>query len=219
MSIRTERKQLTHQALIDASLRLCQQGRSFSTLSLREVTREVGMVPTAFYRHFADMDELGLALAKQVIQRLKAIIAELSHNYLTQTNTKTLSSVQFFFYTVDQMPRDWQFILSERWGGSHLLRHYIQHEIKQLTEDLATDLTANQDFEHIQNNADLEVISSILVNMSFTWAMNWLALSNEIDQERRQIQHKQYMEQVITQVRLIFRGIDNWQSTHEKAPN
>jgi AcrR family transcriptional regulator len=41
-------------------------GRSFVSISLREVTREAGVVPTAFYRHFKDMDELGLALVDEV---------------------------------------------------------------------------------------------------------------------------------------------------------
>jgi AcrR family transcriptional regulator len=36
---------------VAASLRLLED-RSFSALSLREVTREAGIVPAAFYRHF-----------------------------------------------------------------------------------------------------------------------------------------------------------------------
>ena len=56
MSIRDERKQQSRQALLDAALSLSTSGRSFSSISLREVAREVGLVPTAFYRHFQDMN-------------------------------------------------------------------------------------------------------------------------------------------------------------------
>ncbi|MFA9204327.1 MAG: hypothetical protein ACEQSD_10050, partial [Flavobacteriales bacterium] len=54
MSLRDERKQQTRQALLDAALGLSTAGRSFSIISLREVAREAGLVPTAFYRHFVD---------------------------------------------------------------------------------------------------------------------------------------------------------------------
>ena len=37
-------------------------GRGFGSLSLRVVARCAGIVPTGFYRHFEDMDALGLAL-------------------------------------------------------------------------------------------------------------------------------------------------------------
>ena len=45
---------------------------SFGSLSLREVTREAGVVPTAFYRHFANMEELGLALVDESFRTLRA---------------------------------------------------------------------------------------------------------------------------------------------------
>ena len=52
---RGERKEATRRAIIDAALKLLEE-RSFSGLSLREVTREAGIVPAAFYRHFDSMD-------------------------------------------------------------------------------------------------------------------------------------------------------------------
>ncbi|MFB0982436.1 MAG: TetR family transcriptional regulator, partial [Acinetobacter towneri] len=56
MSIREERKQQSRQAIIDAVLQLSASGRAFSSISLREISRQIGLVPTAFYRHFQDMD-------------------------------------------------------------------------------------------------------------------------------------------------------------------
>jgi AcrR family transcriptional regulator len=53
------------------SLHLSTSGRSFSSISLREVAREVGLVPTAFYRHFQDMEALGQELVDQVALHLK----------------------------------------------------------------------------------------------------------------------------------------------------
>ncbi|TDI23730.1 TetR family transcriptional regulator, partial [Acinetobacter baumannii] len=73
MSIRDERKQQNRQALLDAALRLSTSGRSFRSISLREVAREVGLVPTALYGHFQDMDELGKELVDQVSLHLKSV--------------------------------------------------------------------------------------------------------------------------------------------------
>ena len=40
-------------------------GRSFDTLSLREVAKLAGIAPTSFYRHFHDMEGLGQALIEE----------------------------------------------------------------------------------------------------------------------------------------------------------
>src|SRR5258707_14086402 len=58
---REQRKEATRRAIIAAALKLLQD-RSLSSLNLREVTRDVGIVPAAFYRHFEPMEALGLVL-------------------------------------------------------------------------------------------------------------------------------------------------------------
>ena len=52
----------TRRSLIVAAFDQLSAERSFSNLSLREVAREAGIAPTSFYRHFRDMEELGLTL-------------------------------------------------------------------------------------------------------------------------------------------------------------
>src|SRR5690554_7398676 len=50
---------------MDAALAQLSADRGFGSLSLREVAREAGIAPTSFYRHFAELDELGLALVDE----------------------------------------------------------------------------------------------------------------------------------------------------------
>ena len=69
-----ERRQQTRQALLDAALAQMDAGESFDALSLRSVAREAGVVPTAFYRHFASMDELGLALIDDSFRTLRKML-------------------------------------------------------------------------------------------------------------------------------------------------
>ncbi len=72
-SARRERKQQTRQALLDAALRLLET-RGFDGLSLREVARSAGIVPTAFYRHIAELTELGMVLVGESFETLRRMI-------------------------------------------------------------------------------------------------------------------------------------------------
>src|SRR2546423_14583888 len=70
---RQARKQQTRQALLDAGLRLLEH-QNLSSLGLRELTREVGVSPAAFYRHFPDMAGLGVALVEESLGSLHAVV-------------------------------------------------------------------------------------------------------------------------------------------------
>jgi AcrR family transcriptional regulator len=59
------------QRLIDAALRLGARKSSISLLGLRELSREAGLNPNTFYRHFADMDELGTAIVEQLADEMR----------------------------------------------------------------------------------------------------------------------------------------------------
>src|SRR6185312_12685944 len=59
------------QRLIEAALRLAARKSSVSLLGLRELSREAGLNPNTFYRHFADMDELGTAIVEQLAEEMR----------------------------------------------------------------------------------------------------------------------------------------------------
>jgi len=210
MSIRDERKQQSRQALLDAALRLSTSGRSFSSISLREVAREVGLVPTAFYRHFQDMDHLGQELLDQVALHLKTMLHQLGLAYLSQLGSKSQNTLQLFFQAVDQNPEPWIFMISERWGGSKVVRQAIGREIEFLIDDLVNDLRRIESLKHIQDENDLKVLSTILTNLSFTWAMTWISLSRQNSGLALKEQQEQFMQQAATELRFMFRGVSNW---------
>jgi len=210
MSIRDERKQQSRQALLDAALRLSTSGRSFSSISLREVAREVGLVPTAFYRHFQDMDHLGQELLDQVALHLKTVLHQLGLAYLSQLGSKSQNTLQLFFQAVDQNPEPWIFMISERWGGSKVVHQAIGREIEFLIDDLVNDLRRIESLKHIQDENDLKVLSTILTNLSFTWAMTWISLSRQNSGLALKEQQEQFMQQAATELRFMFRGVSNW---------
>lgn len=58
-------KEKTRRSLVEAAFSQLSAERSFASLSLREVAREAGIAPTSFYRHFRDVDELGLTMVDE----------------------------------------------------------------------------------------------------------------------------------------------------------
>ena len=82
----------------NAVLDLCMSGQGYSSVSLRQVTREVGVVPTAFYRHFDDMESLGKALVEDELGGALATLRE--HMQLGRKRSfdrQIAKSVQLFF--------------------------------------------------------------------------------------------------------------------------
>ncbi|MDF5872783.1 TetR family transcriptional regulator [Pseudomonas aeruginosa] len=53
-------------ALLEAALRLGSSSRSLGAIGLRELAREAGLNPNTFYRHFRDIDDLGLTMIRDI---------------------------------------------------------------------------------------------------------------------------------------------------------
>ncbi|MBU3704807.1 MAG: TetR family transcriptional regulator, partial [Ilumatobacteraceae bacterium] len=54
-------------------MRLVEEGRTPETLGVREVARAAGIAAPSIYNHFADMDQLGLALVDDALIRLRGV--------------------------------------------------------------------------------------------------------------------------------------------------
>ena len=77
---RAQQKERTRRAIVDAAFAQLSPDKGFSSLSLREVAREAGIAPTSFYRHFADMDELGLTLVDEAGLMLRQLLRRCGGN-------------------------------------------------------------------------------------------------------------------------------------------
>jgi AcrR family transcriptional regulator len=158
---RQERKQRTRRALLDATLELL-EGQSFSSLSLRRVTRAAGIVPTAFYRHFDDMEELGLVLIDESFRTLRAMIRAARTDPRTYEHV-IRNSVEILVGYVHEHDTHFRFIARERFGGVAALRHAIRSEIRLFASDLATDLAR---FPYLDRwtTEDLQLLAGLMVN-------------------------------------------------------
>jgi AcrR family transcriptional regulator len=139
-STRVESKELTRRALIRAALKLL-SNNSFDSLSLREVTREAGITPTAFYRHFDDMEELGLVLVEESFQSLGEMLKDARGQapFDADTIERSLAVVVRHMHN---HTAHFQFIARERYGGVRRLRRSINRELQLFADELAIDLVA-----------------------------------------------------------------------------
>ncbi|MBO1515793.1 TetR family transcriptional regulator [Psychrobacter celer] len=221
MSSREQKKLQTRHAFFNAVLDLCMTGQAFSSISLRQVTREVGVVPTAFYRHFDDMESLGRAL---VIEELGSTLAILSDSLQIgrkrSFDRQIAKSIQLFLYMVSDQPYYWQFLVSERYGGSDAVRKAISDLVKNHTQNLADDLALQPAFTHI-NAYDRRLLAEAGINMFFSWIIDWLELTytedhdDEIDLNEIEKNKQLMLHNCTRQAQMLFYGAYNWKSSEE----
>jgi AcrR family transcriptional regulator len=156
-----ERRQHTRQALIDAALLRLEAGESFDSLSLRSVARAAGVVPTAFYRHFDGMDELGLALVEESFRSLRAMLREAREQ--PDPSDIIHRSVQILLDHARAHRQHFLFVARVRSGANQLVRHAIRAEIRLFTSELATDLARFPVLREWTTD-DLLMLAGLLVN-------------------------------------------------------
>ena len=111
---------------------------SFSAISLREVTREAGVSPAAFYRHFASMEELGLALVEESFRPLREMIRTVRSDP-SRIEQVVRGSVEVLVSYVHSHRPQFRFIGRERFGGVPAIRQAIASELRLFASELATD--------------------------------------------------------------------------------
>lgn len=193
----------TRQALMDAARELLDSGRAFSSLSLREVARAAGIVPTGFYRHFKDMDALGLALVAEVGETFRTTLRQVRRNEF-ELGGIIDASVQIFLRAVDQHRGQFLFLAREQYGGSLPVRQAIATLRAGISADLATDLGSMPKWQHL-DSASLQVMADLVVKAVFA------TLPELIDPPAPDLPaHLTPEAKISQQLRFIFIGAKYW---------
>jgi AcrR family transcriptional regulator len=161
MSTRAEQKLKTRQAIIDAALDLSKD-KGFPALSLREVTREAGIAPATFYRHFVDMEDLGLALVDQVSLILRQIMRQARHRIKVKGSVIS-TSVSTFMEFVENYPNLVRLLNTDVASGPKQFRESIARETRRFVEEVIDDLDTpgqheRQPLLHITEVAEMMVL-------------------------------------------------------------
>jgi AcrR family transcriptional regulator len=135
---RGEQKERTRRAILDAALLLSEES-GLSGLSLRQLAKEVGVVPTAFYRHFASIEELGLSLVDESFASLRAMVREVRQG--NPPPAEIISrSVTVLAEHVHANRGHFGFITRERYSGPPAVREAVRRQLDLFERELATDL-------------------------------------------------------------------------------
>ena len=131
-------KAQTRRKLISEALRLSAE-KGFSTLSLREVSQAAGITPAAFYRHFSQMEDLGLVLLDEVGISLRQLSRD-SRKQIGENKSVTEASINVFLDYVSENANLFKLLLGERQGASTAFRKAIREEIDRFVSELTEDL-------------------------------------------------------------------------------
>jgi TetR/AcrR family transcriptional regulator, fatty acid biosynthesis regulator len=191
--VRAEQKLKTRREIIEAALSLLSADRSYSSLSLREVTREAGIAATSFYHHFKDMEELGLTLVDEGGLTLRQLMRQ-ARKRLKQSTSVIRTSVETFMEFVENNPSVFRLLLRERSGTSVGFRKAIAREIRHFVEELADYLN----FEGSYRDEDVLILADAMVMLVFN------AGAERLDANVNQ--SKELLEMVISQLQFLAFG-------------
>ncbi|MFP3029358.1 MAG: HTH-type transcriptional repressor FabR [Arsenophonus sp.] len=188
--VRAKQKEKTRRSLIKAAFSKLSAERSFTKLSLREVTREAGIAPTSFYRHFRDVDELELTMVDESGLMLRQL-AHQARQRIAKGRSILQTSVATFMEFISNNPNAFRFLLRKRSGTSVALRYAVTKEIQHFIDELAHYLEQESNMPRYFT----EIQAEAMVTIAFSAGAEAL----DLDQEKRQLLE----ERLVLQLRMI----------------
>jgi len=196
MDKRVEQKLKTRKKLIEVALDLSAK-KGFASLSLREVSVSAGLTPAAFYRHFSNMEDLGLSLLDEVGVSLRRLLRNARKDSSSIKNNLTLFSIETFFHYLNENANHFKLLLGERQGASSSFRKAIHSEIDLFVSELTEDLEriSKQRGEELRNSA---LAAEAIVAVVFTVGAEALDLPKH---KQESLAHR-----LTEEVNMILRG-------------
>jgi AcrR family transcriptional regulator len=158
---RERRKARTRRALLDEGLRLLEH-QSLSSLGLREVTRAVGVAPAAFYRHFRDMSDLGVALVEESLGSLHTVLCAVLSGPVDERE-RIESTVRVISEYVREHPSHIRFVARERHGGVPAVRIAIGAQLDRFANEVAEALSEDE-YSAGWSPADMRMLGELHVD-------------------------------------------------------
>jgi len=192
---RAQQKEKTRRTIIDAAFNLLSLEQSYSSLSLREVTREAGIAANSFYRHFEDMEELGLTLVDEGGITLRQLMRKARQRFSIRKSV-IRTSVETFMEFINKSPHVFYLLLRERSGTSRAFRMAVSRELQYFIVELADYIQHSQGYA----SADAKIQAEAIVILVFNAGADAL--------DCKAAERKMITEKVITQLRYVARGAD-----------
>jgi len=202
LGVRQAQKQKTRQAFLDAALELLEE-QSLGSLGLREVTRAVGVAPTAFYRHFRSIPDLGVALVDQALGSLHAMIRT-TVIATDDPGQRIARAMELIESHVCAHPAHVRFVARERHGGVQPVREAIRAQLALFAEEVRDELAKDPEAAD-WSGGDLLMLAQLYVDQMLIVASLFLETLDAAPAERALVK-----DRVARQLRLISIGRLHW---------
>ncbi|HEY7865855.1 MAG TPA: HTH-type transcriptional repressor FabR [Psychromonas sp.] len=160
---RQEQKLQTRQRIVDAAFSLLDEDKSLSAMSLREVARAAGIAPTSFYRHFTDINDLGLTLVDEAGLALRQLMRQARQRIEAGGGVIDISVDTFMEFITDNK-NVFRLLLREHTGTSGAFRaavaREIQHFIEELSDYIVLQLKLSRAIATMQAEAMVKLVFS-----------------------------------------------------------
>lgn len=196
ISSRSQQKEKTRRSIIEAALNELSADKSFASLSLREVAKAAGIAPTSFYRHFKDMEELGLTLVDESGLALRQLMRKARKRF-EDGGSIILTSVETFMEFTQTSPNVFRILFHERSGTTYALRSAVAREIQFFIVELS-DFMQAIGFDKKSAYAQAEAMVAVVFNAG--------AESLDGNNELR----KETSKRLVSQLRFIAAGAKSY---------
>lgn len=197
--------------LMEAALRLSSQSRSLSSLGLRELAREAGLNPNTFYRHFKDVDDLGLAIIRSISSELRQPLRDLRREAAERAvqasgpaSPQLLGidmgrgrrvcheTVDLFFDFVAGHAEAFIIGVRELHGASPVLREALRQVMDEFAEDMAEDIIEFRLLPAQVSEAVVRRVSSLISRNLFQMSLDFIG-----EPERQAVIRLEAEEQIL----------------------
>lgn len=179
--------------------------RSFGSLSLREVARGAGIVPTAFYRHFASMEDLGVSLVEDSMRVLRRVLREGRRDLANSGLPIARESLMILLRQVHAEEAKFQFLVREQHGGVAEVRRAINTELRLFSRELAIDLARIPQLAAWEVD-DLEVAADLIVSIMMT------TVADLLDGDGRPTTEEALVKRAEKQLVMAILGMGQWRT-------
>jgi AcrR family transcriptional regulator len=203
MAARADKKARTRNRLMDSALAIIGFGANFASISLREVAKTAGVVPTSFYRHFGDMEELGLAMVDELGLNLRRLMRGSFDAKEPLEDIVKHCADAYFSYVLDNANLV-QFVNQSRTGGTEGLQNAVRNELQFLSGRISTELSGY--LPEIKSH-DRDTVASLIVSILMESTTHLLSMSSDSSALQEELKQR-----TVDQINIILTGAKHWKS-------
>lgn len=180
--------------LVQAALKLATERSNLTSLGLRELAREAGLNPNTFYRHFKNLDELGLQVLGYIAGEMKTGVRELRMVAESSEQAAT-STVAFVYNYFLENKAATTVAVRELYGPSPILRRALEQQLNASAREMAEDILDRGLIPRGLSEQTVQEISHMTIRYILFRAMDYIekpAQREAIQQETERFINRQF---------------------------